>query len=388
VNASGTNLDMVNTLRSIARSDSHAWRRRVRAARPGALALALLATATTEARAQSIGLPPVITRAVPLRPLGEKPFWINRADCLADDVLTFQASLSSSPQGAVLQVWAGAVDCSPREARVGSSPQCWLAYAVAPSPGTTAIDISVRARTLVGRAISADAVTPAIASADVCSQPSGSVPFDLYFLFVDANGNLQGAPAVSTNLGFDVTPPAPPTNVSAHASGDLLSVGWSPSPDSDVLEYRLSCADSTGAPGTTCPGGGLVPGDAPDPASACGTAMRADVAATVAKGASGTRNVAVAALDEVGNLGGLSNVACAPDPSADGGAHPTHAGADDSGVADAGPDADVHHVTIDGGGCSLAHGPATPARFPSTIGLVAVVVACLRRARATRRVRA
>src|SRR5690348_1935212 len=75
----------------------------------------------TAARAQSIDLPASMQRKQRLRSESQLPNWVNRADCLARDVLTFSPVTLHDYVGYDLEVWAGnhSVDCADSDNRDG-----------------------------------------------------------------------------------------------------------------------------------------------------------------------------------------------------------------------------------------------------------------------------
>src|SRR5260221_10649784 len=99
---------------------------------PALFGAALLSLAAP-AYAQSISLPQVsaVSRKQPLRSSKQYSTWINRADCLANDDLTFPVVLAGYTSSMNLQVWAatGATDCTQvTERQFGGTARCWLVY--------------------------------------------------------------------------------------------------------------------------------------------------------------------------------------------------------------------------------------------------------------------
>jgi hypothetical protein len=314
------------------------------------------------ARAQSVGLPTYMHRQQPVRSDAQRPNWINRADCLARDVLTFSPVAVSGGDGDTLQVWAGirGVNCTLVEnRRTTGTPECWLVYT---APAKASIDVAIPAVDIVGR-VATDG-TDAFATVshgvypDACSTStvSGGVPVGLSFFLVDSSGAIQGDPRIWTDIGYDTVPPSPPTNIDGSSSETRVHLGFTASPDLDVRSYRLYCDPP---PGGAPPDAGLGRGtlgalsdvdddpDASDAATAreavdagsgasggcsrstlllpgtdptspvsldrlrCGTAGSGDTGATIEGLTNGVDYVAaIAAVDEVGNVGKLSAQAC------------------------------------------------------------------------------
>src|SRR5689334_9613251 len=187
------------------------------------LALAVLLGAGT-ASAQSIQLQAAgqFYRQQPIRPIGQQPHWINRADCLAQDVIRFPVFLTNY-QGLTLQVWAGnqGTDCTPPNERMpGGSAQCWLVYsepAVVQNPEVRLSAVDLVARLLPSDTNPSATVVPHGTFPDACNgtaAPAGQ-QLILYFMFVSAGTDIKGTPVTWTDIGYDVTAPNPPTAVTA-----------------------------------------------------------------------------------------------------------------------------------------------------------------------------
>ncbi len=223
-----------------------------------------VASVAGSAHAQTIALPAALYRKEPIRPLAQRPNWVNRVDCLKKDVLTFYPVTLGDYASAALQVWAGdhGVDCSlPKNRGAGDTGACWLVYGAPATRASTRVDVA--AVDLVGRqrptTSGADAEVAHGVYPDACmsSTSQRGVPLALHFMLVDSTANVVGAPVVWNDIGYDVVPPSPPPSVGASDGDTRLLLDWTPSPDFDVRAYRFYCDP---APGTVFPDGGTKRG--------------------------------------------------------------------------------------------------------------------------------
>jgi hypothetical protein len=227
------------------------------------IALAGSLLVAVAAKAQTIELPMSLYRKERLRPIAQQPNWVNRADCLADDVLTFYPVKLADYAGFTLQVWAAdrGIDCTLSTNRAGDdSSACWLLYDAPAASATTRVDIP--AVELVARTSGIPAKdahgNPIACSASTPSQP---VPLELHFLLVDSHATIAAA-EVWNQTGYDVVPPLAPTKVTATSGDTRIALDWTPSSALDVRSYRFYCDP---APGTVYPDGGLIAATTPPP---------------------------------------------------------------------------------------------------------------------------
>jgi hypothetical protein len=214
-----------------------------------ALAAAVLVGVST-AGAQTITLQQagMFYRQQPLRPIGQQPHWINRADCLAKDVIHFPVFLTNFG-GLTLQVWAGnqGTDCTPANQRQpGGSAECWLVSsepAVVQNPMVLINAIDLVARILPSDTNPSGTVVPHGTYPDACTNsaaPAGQ-QLTLTFMFVSGGTTIVGTPVTWTDIGYDVTPPASPTAVEAEAGETRAHISFTPNPASDVISYEFFC---------------------------------------------------------------------------------------------------------------------------------------------------
>ena len=197
------------------------------------LVMLAIVALSPDAGAQSIQLPSGIHRKQPFRPSGQEPNWVNRADCLAKDVLTFTVTLRDYA-GYELDVWAGnrGVDCTSADNQ-GDSGSCYQIYGKKADSDSMRVDIA--AVDLVARG--SDKSYPA-----VCQGTSSKrSQLSLTFVLVDSDGNMGGKAQVWNNTGYDVSAPKPPTNLSASEGETRIFLDFDPSEDVDVRSYRLYC---------------------------------------------------------------------------------------------------------------------------------------------------
>jgi len=181
------------------------------------LASALLVSVSTEAWASpSVSLEETqIRRTVALREAGRNPLWISKADCLADDIMTFQLYLADYV-GVQLEVWAGATDCTELAARADKTATCWRLSDVL-QPATNSLKVDVRVQDIVAHHLPPQ--TGGGISAD-CENSATDTPVavSLYFMWVDP-GTRQSAGGYKWNTWYDLEGPDAPAELVAEVTG-------------------------------------------------------------------------------------------------------------------------------------------------------------------------
>lgn len=233
----------------------------------GLAVLASLVTASPRARAQSLILQPAGTfyRKEMIRPTGQQPHWISQADCLAKDIISFPVTLTGPYLGNTLQVWAGnqGVDCTQvAERQPGGSAECWQLYSAPATVSPVTVDIS--AVDIVARILPSSSTSSSTTSSNV---PHGTYPdacfrsdapagqaLTLFFFFVSSGTTIVGMPQPWKDIGYDTSPPAPPTNVGAGSGETRAHLTWTPASSTDVKYYNFYCDP---APGAVLSDGGL-----------------------------------------------------------------------------------------------------------------------------------
>jgi hypothetical protein len=305
-----------------------------RVLRPFVVALALIVTAAS-AHAQlpppTITLPltgTLVPRDQPTRPTGQQPFWVSRSDCLAEDNFYFTVTLANY-MGYTLEVWAAnaGVDCTPVEQRQGTAAQCWRVYGAAAQTQITKVKIP--ATTLVGRAIPG-LPPPPTDLRTLCTgtgSPKGQ-QLNLTFLFVQSGATIAtgSTPQIWKDIGYDITAPAPPINITASPGETRLHMSWTQTQDGDTFQYRFYCDPPQGS---VLPDGGLKPMNS----SFWGTVSQAQVGTGGTAGFGGTSGAGGFFVD-TGGVSGTAGVTGAGGFAGAGGAGGT-AGAVNAGGSSA-----------------------------------------------------
>jgi hypothetical protein len=203
-------------------------------------------TSIAQAQLATIVTIPHPARANGVRLPSQLPYWVNRQDCLVDDLLTFTMTLSGGFTAYTLEVWAGGSDCTPTASRIGTTATCWKVGAA--SPTTTPFSIAIRARDIVAHNLPSSLV-PANNQgvkpgtlAD-CTDTSTTPPQDIildFMLVTSASGAAQTSHFMYKS-GIDIWGPAPPLDVAASAGETRLHVGWTRSTSPDIIRYDLYC---------------------------------------------------------------------------------------------------------------------------------------------------
>lgn len=296
------------------------------------------------------------SRDQPYRKTQEKPFWINRADCLADDVLHFQMKVNS-PTDDNLEVWVGNADCRSRAQRLNDDAGCWQIYEERAEDDS--FTVHLRVQDIAARRPASG--YRARGTIETCAvEWSSSLSF--YFMYVNDTDDVISS-IVWSETGVDLKGPSPPTSVVAGTAESSLVAKWTASKSTDLFGYRVYCAprqdvvipenDDAGptladpaagpdagateqpapsepaAPPEQAPDGavnpgvepttvecsapGLLAGELPGPdLPVCGETSSSNATRAFARGLNNGQEyaLAVAAVDDLGNAGTLSNVAC------------------------------------------------------------------------------
>ncbi len=291
------------------------------------VASALLFSSPVAAQTILALTPSSLDRDTPDRPTQQRPNWINREDCLADDYFHFDMKVVN-PTNLNFEVWIGTTtDCADYEERFNTTGRCWRVLQQLAQDNSFVVDIPVRdiADLREGQDFEANGTL------ETCNrQWEGQVT--IYFMYVSSSGDVASS-TTWTLSGVDLRGPAPPTEVEASASEEALEAKWTPSNATDLLGYRIYCAPNggsaladaglasdAGSSGSTgaCGAEGLVAGELPGQGlMVCGEAGSKTADSAFARGLSNGAEyaIAVAATDDIGNAGPLSNVACGvPEP--------------------------------------------------------------------------
>ncbi len=286
-----------------------------------------------------------ITRQLERRPTGQRPNWISYKDCVDGDSFSFPVTVTATDLA--LEVWAGTSNCPDlRETR--DRQQCWLVASEGSISGDS-FRVEVPVRNVVAR-MTDTLEAPTDLGADVCSnstQISGEA-ITYYFMLVSggqtvASTSWGGGSAGNADTGIDVVGPPPPNSIAVRIGDGQLSVRIdAPTESADRTGFRAFCvpvgtpgpardagaqsggldagadassaAATAGDAGVDCVSEVLIADEIPplDPAFECGETGRATRNTSTDRLENDVRYaVAVASEDDVGNVGPVSNVACA-----------------------------------------------------------------------------
>jgi hypothetical protein len=220
------------------------------------LALSVVLVAAPPAEAASLKINQAgIKRSVPFRRDPVTRYWINRSECLLNDVLTFPLIIADYA-GTELEVWVGegTGDCKAREARTSISATCWRVWRGVPGTNVPTVEIPVQN-------IAAKKKPPehdiSIGGPEDCNASvTAAQSITLYFMLIYSLDNQAGE-TWSTSL--DLLGPSAPADFAVGSGSSFLRATWAANTDTDVAGYRFFCdppagyapdADNTFGPGT------------------------------------------------------------------------------------------------------------------------------------------
>ena len=275
---------------------------------------------------------------------------VNFEDCDANLAYEFQLGISNPSASYELQAWVGTQDCSQLVNRqTANTAVCWPV-----APFQTALTnpsiLDVRMQDIASGAFSSahpvTYVPTGDAAATVCQAPTTSAEaLTLFLFFVDSNANPVGT-VQQYPLTVDLRAANVQGAISVGARDGALAVDIPPTSDTNVGGYNVYCdppaaaetdagVQDSGVPASGACGSSVLTtsagagdGGAMVEALQYGQALTKNLCATTS-GTSTSVNVlnlkngtsydiAVAAVDTFGNVGPLSNAACA-EPSAEAG---------------------------------------------------------------------
>lgn len=217
----------------------------------------LLGVSTRAAEAQSLSLSTIgVSRQQPFRSDPVNRFKISRADCLANDVLSFPLIVGNYG-GYTLEVWATqstSDNCREDTARTTATATCWRVFSSTPT--STTPTVSIRVQDIAARPSSTEGTN--VGTAASCdSTASTGQPVTLYFMFL--RGSTQSGDVAQWPTTVDLLGPSSPVVEGLGAGGGLLKLSWKQNADTDVFGYRVFCENLGSA------GGGFVVYDAETP---------------------------------------------------------------------------------------------------------------------------
>lgn len=308
------------------------------------------------ARAQSISLGVDVVRSASARPIDQFPLYVSYADCVSDDVFSFPVNLTNlsvPSQVTSIEAWlteGGTNDCTLNSSRAGLVPVCKLVYQQAAGQSKSVI-AKVPARDIAN----------ALTTTGCVDTGANTLPREVRIYFLAIRSSTVGGDVPATDaVVFDKTKvdllgPTAPTDITVGIGENALILSYTPSTEQDTLGYRFFCDTGEEAPEEDAGGGGadagsdaaadaadagdvgdagevapsvgefpgaascppssvLIPGQLPAGRAACGSSRSPKgVASGLTNGLEST--VGVAAFDQVGNLGKLSDLVCGtPNP--------------------------------------------------------------------------
>jgi hypothetical protein len=200
-----------------------------------------------------------ITRKQPLRTPTNRPYWVSRADCVADDELTFNVQVTT-PNTNNFQVWAGSADCTQLNQRQGDQAECWRVYQgqVVKSPA----NITIRAQDMVARHRPGTGSTGVPGDIEDCDSDI-YIELGLYFMYVN-DANEITSNTVKFTTGIDLEGPISPRLDSVSPADNQLLLKWTDSNPGEFAGYRIYCTNAVDVDSTTnaltLPDGAVVDG--------------------------------------------------------------------------------------------------------------------------------
>ena len=312
------------------------------------------------------------------------PNVVNYSDCIHDESLTFSLAAKGVTVGDKVEAWAGegAVDCADVVNRTAATAQCWRVGIV--DSASTSMMLKVRVQDVLSQFGRPTKSTSANGDAKACGILSaGPHALTLHFMTIDGT-NAVGTGATYALVAETVFGAAAPSftvaggnagaTIRVSDAGNLAITGYDVYCDPLPNDTRASDAGAQGVSGigppnmmTQCSSSTLIaqrgfyglqnPYPGPPPSGlGCGK-IAADATTTTISGlASGvTYAIAIAPTDAYGNHGTLGGVECATTQAA---------------------------PTDDWNECAMSPGPKRTSLATIAFGLVAAVIARLRRKRA------
>ena len=269
-------------------------------------------------------------------------FTISLSECVANSVIVFEVPITNHTDvnNHAFEVWAsaGEADCTDVTNRRDLDARCRLLHRGDERDQSVIIPIPVR-RILADRLeVDGEAIINE-GSADLCElRTEATTQVAMTFLYADAIGETFGTPFTWTQVAIDLTPPAPPADVTVLSGDGSLSAELTPDDgnENDIVFEAYCIPVST--PFSELTGRAIPPGQTLDPIDTNFTCEDAPLVAgsplpvneaelgieqcgTETGGATdsvsidGVINyqayaVAITATDAVGNAGVVSNVSC------------------------------------------------------------------------------
>jgi hypothetical protein len=294
-----------------------------------------------------------------------EPLSISHEDCVSDQTYTFQVAITQ-PVGD-LEVWIGSACATPAAGTLTPPTGCRRLFT---DNALQSMTFDLRAQEIVAKSIGDGAGTVDVCES---TGSDDAKKVTLFFMLLISGDIVDGHIADTWSTNYDLIGPEPPENVTAGVGENGIPLEWDASDSDDVSSYNFYCdpkaggasatsttqaagddggdaASDVGAAGATsdagtgaasgtggaagssatggtgaaggtvssaegginaeCPSSVIIGGQRPDEANQCGSQGDGTTGA-----ASGLRNgeaytVAVAGVDNLGNVGPLSTPVC------------------------------------------------------------------------------
>jgi MYXO-CTERM domain-containing protein len=170
-----------------------------------------------------------------------RPWWISRADCIANEAFIFSPSLTTTSDP--VEVWAGTGSCVAERSDTTDRGQCWIVARVDRPDDRPRIEVPVR--NVVARRTNTEEVPLGLPASvcDVSTDPSGEQLS--FFLMIVDGGEAVGSVTWDggrEGTGFDTLGPEPPGSISVGIGESQLAIVLDDvAEDSDLERFEAFC---------------------------------------------------------------------------------------------------------------------------------------------------
>jgi hypothetical protein len=202
-----------------------------------------------------------IVRRDPERGSGEYPYWLNRKDCLDDDlsladpgagkgqqersVIQITPTLKGFNTTMNLEVWVGTTaDCTDQAERRTATGRCWQVYSKVPTQSGATIEI--RPRQVIAQK------NEDWESVKTCDLGTDRIAITMYVMLLKGgtNGDVLGTAATWDKTTIDIAAPQPPQDVVVDSGDARLFPEWTVPISNDLEDtqgFRFYCEELNGA---------------------------------------------------------------------------------------------------------------------------------------------